>query len=367
MSEGSRGIRRGAGDAGPAPRILPPMTKPMSYRDAGVDIDKKTNLLAGIGDLVKTTYRPEVMHEAGAFGGMFSARLQDYDHPVLVATNDGVGTKVRTAMRAGRLRGLGHDIVNHCVNDILVQGAEPLFFMDYVASSRLDPAQIRELLEGIVEACKSAGASLLGGETAEMPGVYAEGELDLVGFIVGVVEAGREWPRRVEAGDVLIGVRSSGLHTNGYSLVNRILDRDGTDIEGTPDGWRETLADALCRPHRSYLPAIRALREVVTIRGLAHITGGGLQDNLPRVLPEGVGAVIDRSAWTPQPVFQWILEQSGMDRDEAYHVFNMGCGLVVLVEAHDADATIEHLASAGEEAWRIGELVAGDRAVRFRA
>jgi len=345
------------------------MTK-MSYRDAGVDIDKKMAAVGGIGGLVRSTFTPGVLHELGSFGGMFSGTFAGMEDPVLVATNDGVGTKVRAGVRAGRVRGLGQDIVNHCVDDILVQGAEPLFFLDYFASSVLDPAVFNEVIEGIAEACRAAGAALLGGETAEMPGVYAPGEFDIVGCIVGVVDRAAVWPRGVAAGDVLIGVRSDGLHTNGFSLVNRLIERDGLDLDKDPGGLGESLADALLRPHRSYLPAIRAVRQQVTIHGLAHITGGGIQDNLPRVLPAGVGAEVDRQAWKPNPIFEYLVAQSGMDRDEAYHVFNMGAALIVIVDPAEADTTLAALAETGEEAWVMGRLIEVDpegKGVRFTA
>ncbi|MGE0191913.1 MAG: phosphoribosylformylglycinamidine cyclo-ligase [Planctomycetota bacterium] len=341
------------------------MTSRLTYRDAGVDIDKKGRMLRDIGALVRTTFGPGVRHELGAFGGMFSGRFEGMRHPILVASNDGVGTKTRLALRAGRLKGLGHDIVNHCVNDVLVQGAEPLFFLDYLAASHLDPHQFEDVLTGLVEACRAAGAALLGGETAEMPGTYLPGEMDLVGFLVGVVEADEVWPRGIAPGQALIGVRSNGLHTNGYSLVNRLIERDAIDLATTPEGWNETLADALCRPHRSYLAPIRALRKVVAIRGLAHITGGGLEDNVPRVLPEGVEAVVDRSSFAPNPVFRWIVERTGIDAAEAWHVFNMGCGLVVVVDEAQADKAVAVLREAGEDAWRLGHTAAGARGVRF--
>lgn len=331
----------------------------LSYRDAGVDIDKKMAAVGGIGALVRSTFTPGVQHELGSFGGMFSGRFEGFEDPVLVATNDGVGTKVRTGVRAGRVKGLGKDIVNHCVDDILVQGAEPLFFLDYFASSVLEPAVFEEVIEGIAEACREAGAALLGGETAEMPGVYQPGEFDIVGCIVGIVDRAKVWPRGVKAGDALIGVRSDGLHTNGFSLVNRLIERDDLDLAVDPGGLGESLGDALLRPHRSYLPAIRAIRDRVDIHALAHITGGGLQDNLPRVLPEGVGAEIDRTAWTPNPVFTWLVDTAGMDHDESYHVFNMGCGLVVVVDGAEEAQTIAALTDAGEEAWSMGRLVEG--------
>ncbi len=331
----------------------------MTYRDAGVDIDKKMAAVGGIGGLVRSTFTPGVLHDLGSFGGMFSGAFPHMKEPVLVATNDGVGTKVRAGVRAGRVRGLGHDIVNHCVDDILVQGAEPLFFLDYFASSVLDPVVFEEVIAGVAEACRAAGAALLGGETAEMPGVYQPGEFDIVGCIVGVVERDSVWPKNVREGDTLIGVRSAGLHTNGFSLVNSLIERDDLDLDKDPGSLGETLGDALLRPHHSYLPAIRALRTKVDIHALAHITGGGIQDNLPRVLPEGIGAEVDRGAWSPNPIFEYLLAQSGMDRNEAYHVFNMGCGLIVVVDPSEADATLEALGEAGEEAWRMGTLCDG--------
>jgi phosphoribosylformylglycinamidine cyclo-ligase len=336
----------------------------MTYRDAGVDIGKKMAAVGGIGPLVRSTFTPGVLHELGAFGGMFSGRFEGLQDPVLVATNDGVGTKVRTGVRARRVRGLGRDIVNHCVDDVLVQGAEPLFFLDYFASGVLDAHVFEEVVAGMVEACRDAGAALLGGETAEMPGVYQPGEFDVVGCLVGVVDRARVLPRDAADGDVLLGLRSDGLHTNGFSLVNRLLDRDDPDLEADPGGLGESLADALLRPHRSYLPAVRRLREAVAVHALAHVTGGGLQDNLPRVLPEGLGARIDRGSWEPQPIFRWIVERAGLDAEEAYHVFNMGCGLVVAVAPEEAEAALAALREAGEEAWVLGCLAPGS-GVRF--
>lgn len=332
----------------------------MTYRDAGVDIDKKMSTLQGIGGLVKTTFGAGVLHDVGAFGGMFRGSFPHLEDPILVATNDGVGTKVRTGVKAGRVRGLGHDIVNHCVNDILVQGAEPLFFFDYFASSVLEPEVFGEVIEGLVEACKAVDCALLGGETAEMPGVYCDGEFDIVGFIVGVVDRAKVWPQGVKAGDAVIGLGSDGLHTNGFSLVNRLIERDDLDLAKDPGGLGESLADALLRPHRSYLPAVRAVREAVPIHALAHITGGGLQDNIPRVLPEGVGCEIDRTTWTPNPVFHWLRETAELSAPDAYHPFNMGCGMAVMVDAADAERTVAAFEAAGETAWLMGRLVEGN-------
>ena len=258
-----------------------------------------------------------------------------FDSPVgpltLVASADGVGTKLKVAHMAGRHNTVGQCLINHCTNDILVQGATPLFFLDYLGAAALEPKVFEDVVAGLAKACRENGCALLGGEPAEMPGLYPKGEYDLVGTIVGQVEKKKVITgKSIRKGDVLIGLPSNGLHTNGYSLVNRLIERGDVDLDSTPAGWDETLADALCRPHRSYLAPMMALRDSVDVRAVAHITGGGLQDNLPRVLPDGVGARIDRSSWHPNAVFDWILEKSGMDRDEAYHVFNMGCGLVVI-------------------------------------
>jgi phosphoribosylformylglycinamidine cyclo-ligase len=333
--------------------------KSTTYREAGVDIRAKEAAIDRLGPLVRSTFSSRVLHEHGSFGGLFSARFAGLSDPVLVATNDGVGTKTRVAIRARRLRGLGHDIVNHCVNDDLVQGAEPLFFLDYFAANRLDPKVLEEVVAGMAEACRAAGAALLGGETAEMPGVYAEGEIDIVGFMVGVVDRPRIWPRGVAAGDALVAIRSDGLHTNGFSLVNRVLDRDRLDLERDPGGLGEPLADALLRPHRSYLRPILALREEVEVHALAHITGGSIRKNLPRVLPDGVGAVVDLSTWTPNPVFRWLVGAAGMDRAEAYQVLNMGCGMLVAVPDRDARRAVEVLRASGEDAWVAGRLESG--------
>jgi phosphoribosylformylglycinamidine cyclo-ligase len=328
----------------------------VTYRDAGVDIDAKSDMIERIGPQVKSTFGPRVLHEHGAFGGLFAARFPGMKDPVLVATNDGVGTKTRIGVLARRPRGLGIDIVNHCVNDALVQGAEPLFFLDYYAASRLEAGVFTEVVSGMAEACRACGAALLGGETAEMPGTYREGEVDVVGFLVGVVDREHLLPRRVAAGDVLIGLRSDGLHTNGYSLANRLIERDRLDLGRDPGGLGESLADALLRPHRSYLRPVQALRKVVDVHALAHVTGGGIEENVPRVLPDGIEAVVDRSSWEPNPVFRWLVHAGPLDAAEAYHVLNMGCGMLVAVAPSDADRALATLRAAGEDAWIAGHL-----------
>ncbi|NLG29126.1 MAG: phosphoribosylformylglycinamidine cyclo-ligase, partial [Chloroflexi bacterium] len=277
-----------------------------AYAAAGVDIDTKMQAIAGMREAVRATYGPEVLAGIGAFGGLFDvSRLTHMRAPVLVASTDGVGTKTIVAAAVGSYATLGCDIVNHSVNDILVQGAEPLLFLDYIAAPKIDASMIVAIVSGMAEACKAAGCALLGGETAEMPGVYAPGKLDVVGTIVGVVERDAIIDgRSIAPGDLAVGLPSSGLHTNGYSLVRAVWppDRYGRHV---PDLGR-TLGEALVEPHRSYLPNVRAIRQVATVKGLAHITGGGYPDNLPRILPQGIGVVIERSAWEVPALFQMI-------------------------------------------------------------
>jgi phosphoribosylformylglycinamidine cyclo-ligase len=338
----------------------------MTYEAAGVDVRAKAAMLERIGAAVRSTFRERVLSVPGAFAGLFRARFPGMEDPVLAATNDGVGTKTRVARRCGRHRGIGHDIVNHCVNDALVQGAEPLFFLDYFASSRLDPAVFAEVIEGTAEACRAAEIALLGGETAEMPDVYVPGEYDFAGFLVGVVDRARIWPRGVAPGDALVGVASDGLHTNGFSLVNRLVDRDGLDLSSRPAGFDRALGDALLVPHRSYLEPMRRLRDRIDVHAISHVTGGSFRKNLPRVLPPGVGAEIRLGSWSPPPLFRFLAERAGLSGEEPYGFLNMGCGLVVVVAERDADRTVESLHALGERAWRIGRLVPGE-GVRFTA
>jgi phosphoribosylformylglycinamidine cyclo-ligase len=308
---------------------------------------------------VRSTFDERVVGAPGDFAGMFSARFPGMAEPVLVATNDGVGTKTRVAARAGRHEDIGRDIVHHCVNDALVQGAEPLFFLDYFASARLDPRTFESVVAGIAAACREHRTALLAGETAEMPGTYVEGEYDVAGFLVGVVDRARAWPRGVAAGDALVGVGSDGLHTNGYSFVNRLLD-GGLALDADAGG--EPLAEALLRPHRSYLRPVRALRERVEVHALAHVTGGSFRKNLPRVLPAGVGGEVDLSTWSPPPVFRLLLERAGLAVEEGYDFLNMGCGRLGAGPAREADAAVRALVAAGERAWVAGRLVAGSGA-----
>jgi len=309
-----------------------------------------------------------VLRGVGSFGGAFSAAaLKHMDDPVLVASTDGVGTKVELAARLGRYRGVGADIVNHCIDDVLVQGARPLFFLDYVASSRLDAEQVAEVVTGMAEACEAAGCALLGGETAEMPGVYADGAFDIAGTLVGVVDRADLLPARApKVGDVLIGVASNGPHTNGYSLLRSVYRWLPMDV--TPAGFDEPLGDTLLRPHRNYLPVLDKVLRSGMVAALAHITGGGLPENLPRVLPDGVDAEIDLGSWPVPPLFRLTRELlPGMPTDELYRTLNMGVGMVVVCSAADAEAVQTMI---DEPTWLIGRLVAapdgGGRKVHLR-
>lgn len=335
------------------------MTK---YANSGVSIDAGNRAVELMREAVRSTYGPEVLSGIGAFGGLYdAAALKDMKSPVLVASTDGVGTKVKLASAAGRYRSIGHDIVNHCIDDILVQGARPLFFLDYFATSRLDPQVVAEVVAGAAEACRAAGMALLGGETAEMPGVYAEGEFDLAGTIVGVVEREAALPRPdVRPGDLLVGLRSSGPHTNGYSLIRRVFADVPLDTVFPELGI--PLADALLEPHRSYLNLLWPIVSSPSspVKALAHLTGGGFLENIPRVLPEGVGAVIRRGSWPVPPLFDLIQSRGGVDTLEMHRVFNMGIGMVAVVAAEAAD---DFRAALGEPTWIIGELVPGEQKV----
>jgi phosphoribosylaminoimidazole synthetase len=334
-----------------------------AYRKAGVNIDAGNRAVELMKAAVRSTYGPEVLLGIGAFGGLFDAsRLRDMRHPVLVGSTDGVGTKTMVASALSSYHTLGQDIVNHCINDILVQGAEPLFFLDYVASPALDPQAIAEVVGGVAAACREAGCAILGGETAEMPGVYAPGELDIAGTIVGVVEHDEIIDgTRIQPGDVLLGLASSGLHTNGYSLVRSIFGRERYG-EYVADLGR-TIGEALVTPHRSYLPTVKHLRTQVDVKGLAHLTGGGFVDNIPRILPPGLGAVVNRDAWQVPPLFQLIEREGQVPHDEMFRVFNMGIGMVVVVAPEDVTAA---QAACNEPAPVIGHVVATSASARVQ-
>jgi phosphoribosylformylglycinamidine cyclo-ligase len=338
------------------------------YRSAGVDIDAGNETVRRIKSLARATFTPGVLSEIGSFGGLFALDREQYREPVLASSADGVGTKLKVAFMTGRHNTVGADLVNHCVNDILVQGARPLFFLDYLATGRLEPDIAEQVITGVARACRENGCALIGGETAEMPGFYADGEYDVAGFIVGVVEKARVIDgRSIRPGDALIGLPSSGLHTNGYSLARRVLF-DTARL--SPDSMRPelgtTIGDALLAPHRSYLRATVPLLDSGVVKGMAHITGGGITENLPRVFPSGCAATIHPGTWTEPPIFTLIADLGSIARNEMFRAFNMGIGLIVVCDADRAHEVLAQLAAAGErEARIIGAVTAGDRVIRY--
>ncbi len=344
-----------------------PKDRGLTYRDAGVDIDAQNEGLRRIKAMVRATRTAGVLADLGAFGGMFAPDLRGVKEPVLVASCDGVGTKLKLAFMTGIHDSVGRDLVNHCVNDILVQGAFPLFFLDYVATGRISPSVLASVVEGVAAGCRENGCALLGGETAEMPGLYGEGEYDVAGFIVGLVDKAKVIDgRAIGAGDVIIGLPSAGLHTNGYSLARKLFfEVAGKGPGDRVDGLPVTIGDALLAQHRSYLPVLRGAIERSLVRGLAHITGGGLTDNLPRILPPGTSAKIERGTWPVPPVFSVMQRIGRVADDEMYRAFNMGVGMACVV-APDRLAPFEaHLDAAGEKHDRIGTIVSGDGSVVY--
>ena len=340
----------------------------MDYKQSGVDIDAGHEVVRRIRQLARSTFTPQVLSEIGAFGGLFQLDPRTHPDPVLVASADGVGTKLKVAFMADRHDTVGEDLVNHCVNDILVQGAEPLFFLDYLATGSLSPAVAEQIVSGVARGCRANGCALLGGETAEMPGFYAAGEYDIAGFIVGVVARDRLIDGKgVRAGDVLIGLRSTGLHTNGYSLARRIaFDTLSLDVGDRVADLGMTVGEALLATHRSYLPVIRPLLARGSLRAMAHITGGGITDNLPRVLPETVDARIEIASWEVPALFKWLQRAGHVPVDDMRRPFNMGIGLILVVSPGDAEGVLSQLRGAGEpDARVIGELVPGEKRVRY--
>jgi phosphoribosylformylglycinamidine cyclo-ligase len=338
----------------------------LRYADAGVDIDAGNRAVDLIRRAVTSTHTPGVLGGIGAFAGLFELDLTRWQRPVLVSSTDSVGTKVKVAIATNQHRGIGMDLVNHCVNDILCGGAEPLFFLDYYATGKLAPEHLAEVVEGVAAACRDTGTALVGGETAEMPGLYALGDYDIAGFIVGAVERdGIIDGSRVEAGDVLLAMPSSGLHTNGYSLVRHIVLERELDWAAPLPGTDAPLGELLLEPHRCYLHAVKEIRKDVDVRAIAHVTGGGLIENVPRVLPAGLSAVIDRSSWEVPPLFSAIERAGGVMPEEMWRTFNMGVGMVLTVPRAQADAVTS---AAGLPVWRIGEVVesSGGERVRLR-
>ncbi|HEX8183111.1 MAG TPA: phosphoribosylformylglycinamidine cyclo-ligase [Blastocatellia bacterium] len=341
------------------------MKEEFTYRDAGVNIDAANDAVARIKRLARSTFTPNVMSEIGSFGGMFRADFAGVREPVLVSSADGVGTKLRVAFITGVHNTVGHDLVCHCVNDILVQGARPLFFLDYIAAGRLVPETVGAVIEGLARACKEAGCALIGGETAEMPGFYGDGEYDIAGFIVGVVDRPHIIDGSgIKAGDVLTGLPSVGLHTNGYSLARKLF----FEVAGyAPDARLEelgcTVAEELLKPHRSYLRALDGLLDGGAIKGLAHITGGGLLENIPRILPEGTAVEINAGSWPVLPVYNLLARIGNVPEREMYRTFNMGIGMVVVTSSDDAGRVRGHLSERGEAHYDIGRVVEGAKGV----
>jgi phosphoribosylformylglycinamidine cyclo-ligase len=340
----------------------------MDYRQAGVDIDAGNETVRRIKSLARATFTPGVLSDIGSFGGLFRLDRDRFPDPVLVSSADGVGTKLKVAFLTGRHNTVGADLVNHCINDILVQGARPLFFLDYLATGRLSPDVAEQIVSGIAAACLEHGCALIGGETAEMPGFYADGEYDIAGFIVGAVDRAKLVNgRSIAPGDVLIGLPSTGLHTNGYSLARRVM----FDIAGLGAGTfvpelDATAGDALLAPHRCYLPVVAPLLDRGLVKGLAHITGGGITENLPRILPEGCGAAVDSTAWIVPPIFRFIQERGRIGREEMFRTFNMGVGLIVVCAAETAGRVLDTIVEAGEpHPVRLGIVLAGDGSVRY--
>ncbi len=331
-----------------------PSTEGLSYRSAGVDIDAGDALVEAIKPFAKRTMRKEVLGGIGGFGALFEISKK-FREPVLVSGTDGVGTKLKLAFQLKRHDTVGIDLVAMSVNDILVQGAEPLFFLDYFACGKLDVPAATDVVKGIARGCELAGCALIGGETAEMPGMYPDGEYDLAGFAVGAVEKSEIIDgKSIGAGDVVIGLASSGAHSNGYSLVRKIIERAKPDLNADFHGRK--LADVLMEPTRIYVKPLLALMASMQVKGLAHITGGGLVENVPRVLPEAVTAVLEKSAWPRPPLFDWLQREGGVADAEMHRVFNCGIGMVIVVSADLADKAVAQLREAGEQAWRIGVI-----------
>jgi phosphoribosylformylglycinamidine cyclo-ligase len=331
----------------------------LSYRDAGVDIDAGDQLVENIKPFAKRTMRPEVLSGIGGFGGLVEISKK-FKEPVLVSGTDGVGTKLKLAFELNRHDTVGIDLVAMSVNDILVQGAEPLFFLDYFACGKLDVPAATEVIKGIAAGCEQSGCALIGGETAEMPGMYPVGEYDLAGFAVGVVEKSKIITgEHIKTGDVVLGLASNGAHSNGYSLVRKIIERSKPDLNARFDGER-TLADCIMAPTRLYVKPMLSLMQLLTVKGMAHITGGGITENVPRVLPSNVVADIDSKSWQMPKLFHWLREQGNVEAQEMFRTFNCGIGMVVVVATQDADAAIKHLQTAGESVSRIGVIRARD-------
>lgn len=342
--------------------------KAWTYQDAGVDIDAGNTAVEMMKRHVQSTYRPEVMGDIGGFGGLFALDAEAYREPVLVSGTDGVGTKLRLAFMMDKHDTIGVDAVAMCVNDILVQGAEPLFFLDYLAVGKLEPAQVADIVKGVADGCRQAGCALIGGETAEMAGFYPVGEYDIAGFAVGIVDKPKIITgRSIKAGDVILGLPSSGLHSNGYSLVRKIcFDVQNFQVTDSIAGLHKTLGAELLEPTRIYVQAVKPLLRNFTIKGMVHITGGGFTENIPRVLPDNCDAVITRGLWDIPAIFPLLQQWGNIAEQEMYRTFNMGIGMIMVVSAGDAAAVMQDLAARNEPVYRIGEIVAGNKKVQIK-
>ncbi|MCU1297364.1 MAG: phosphoribosylformylglycinamidine cyclo-ligase [Acidobacteriaceae bacterium] len=339
----------------------------MTYADAGVDIDRANKTKKRIKYLAHKTFTKGVLSEIGGFGGLFAIDKTKFTDPVLVSSVDGVGTKLKVAFEMKVHHTIGADLVNHCVNDIAVQGATPMFFMDYLATGKLEPEVAEKVVEGLAEACKHNGCALIGGETAEMPGFYPEGEYDLAGFIVGVAERDRIITgKNVQIGDIILGLASNGLHTNGYSLARKLLFEVG---QYTPESYVNELkgkvGNELMKTHKSYWPSLRRLMDGDCVSAMAHITGGGITENLPRVLPRGVAAVIEIGSWPVLPIFEHLQKLGNVDKEEMLRTFNMGLGMLLVVPADKFKKAQTMLERAGEKSYTVGRIVKGDRKVMY--
>lgn len=339
----------------------------LTYKKSGVDIEAGDEFVRMIKPLVRSTFRPEVLTDIGGFGGLFGLESKKYKEPVLVSGTDGVGTKLKIAIEMNRHDTIGIDLVAMSVNDVVVTGAEPLFFLDYFATGKLQPKTSVEIIHGIVKGCRLAGCALLGGETAEMPSFYPEGVYDLAGFAVGVVEKSRVIDgSRIKTGDVLIGLASSGMHSNGFSLARMIsFERAGHKLTDKVPGWTHCLGEEFLTPTKIYVKSILLLIRDQDVKGLAHITGGGLTGNIPRILPEGCQAQIKRGSWPVPVVFEWLEKQGGIAIEEMYRVFNMGIGMVAVVDPEQADRAMDKLNGLGETSFIIGKVIEGEKKVVY--
>lgn len=347
--------------------------KTKAYAEAGVNIDLADRMKGGLKESLRAASRPEVLGAVGGFGGLFDLSKSKYKEPVLVSSIDGVGTKLKIAFESGKHKSVGMDIVNHCIDDISVIGAEPLFFLDYLGLGKLEPKVFKQILSGISEACAAANCALIGGETAQLPDMYSKGEYDIAGVVIGIVEKKKMLSgSTIKPGDVVVGLPSNGLHTNGYTLARKVLfDKAGLTIKDKVKGTKQTIEQALMVPHTNYAPVLQpllaqfnvgsssAVRKGNGIFGIAHITGGGFTGNIPRILPENVNVQIETSAWEPLPIFKMIGELGGIDFDEMYEVFNMGMGMTLVVDAKQAEAIVAFCNERGTKAVRIGQVVAG--------